>query len=103
MTGQLNATVPLAPALAHVIKILLPKTFHNTEKYANNRVECDHGRLKASSGPMRGLKTDRTTRVTVPGHTFMQNLRRGHYQLGVQARNRHLRIAAAFEELAEAI
>jgi hypothetical protein len=33
----------------------------------------------------------------------MQNLRRGHYELGVEARNRHLRVAAAFNELAEAI
>jgi IS6 family transposase len=27
-----------------------------------NRVECDHGRLKARLRPMRGLKTDRTAR-----------------------------------------
>ena len=92
-----------ALALANVIAQLMPAAFHNTEQYANNRVECDHGRLKARSGPMRGLKTDRTTRVTVPGHTFMQNLRRGHYELGTPARNRHLRIAAAFDELAEAV
>ena len=36
-----------APALAHVIDELLPDAFHNTEQYANNRIECDHGRLKA--------------------------------------------------------
>jgi len=30
-------------------------------------------------------------------------LRGGHYELGVDARNRHLQIAAAFNELAEAI
>ncbi len=37
-----------APALAtNVIRALLPTVFHNTEQYANNRVECDHGRLKA--------------------------------------------------------
>ena len=52
---------------------------------------------------MRGLKTDTTTRVIIRGHAFMQNLRRGHYELGVEARNRHLRAAAAFDELAEAI
>ncbi len=44
--------------------------------------------------PMRGLKTDRTARVIVPGHTFMQNLRRGHYELGVEARA-HRRVTAA--------
>jgi hypothetical protein len=33
----------------------------------------------------------------------MQNLRRGHYELGVETRNRHLRVPAAFDELAQAI
>ncbi len=30
-----------------VIDEPLPAAFHNTEQYRNNRVECDHGRLKA--------------------------------------------------------
>lgn len=30
-----------------VIDELLPEAFHNTEQYANNRIECDHGRVKA--------------------------------------------------------
>jgi hypothetical protein len=34
---------------------------------------------------------------------FMQKLLRGHYELGVDARNHHLRIAAAFDKLAQAI
>jgi transposase-like protein len=93
----------LARALSHVIGELLPAAFHNTAQYANNRVECDHGRLKARLRPMRGLKTDPTARVIVRGHAFIQNLRRGHYELGVDARNSHLRVAAAFDELARAI
>jgi transposase-like protein len=93
----------LAQTLEHVIEELLPAAFHNTEQYANNRVECDHGRLKARLRPRRGLKTGPTARVIIRGHAFMQNLRRGHYELGVDARNRHLRVAAAFEELARAI
>jgi transposase-like protein len=92
-----------APALANVIDELLPGAFHNTEKHANNRVECDHGRLKARLRPMRGLNTDRTARVIISGHAFMQNLRRGHFELGVDARNPHLRVAAAFDELASVI
>jgi transposase-like protein len=79
-----------------------PGAFHNTEQYANNRVECDHGRLKARLRPMRGLKTDRTTRVVIAGHAFMQNIRRGHYELGVEADPR-LRVRAAFSELIETI
>jgi len=92
-----------APALAHGIADLLPVAFHNTDRYANNSIECDHGRLKARLRPMRGLKTVPTARVIIRGHAFMENLRRGHYQLGVEAQTRHLRIAAAFDELAEAI
>ncbi len=92
-----------ALALAQVIVELLPAAWHNTERYANNRVECDHGRLKARLRLMRGLKTDPTARVIIRGHAFMQNLGRGHYELGVEARNRHLRVAVAFDELTKAI
>jgi hypothetical protein len=46
-TVALNATVPLAQALETVIEEQLPDAFHCTEQYANNRVECDHGRLEA--------------------------------------------------------
>lgn len=92
----------LAQALETAIEELMPDAFHNTAQYANNRIECDHGRLKARLRPMRGLKTERTARVVIVGHAFMQNLRRGHYELGVEAEPR-LRVAAAFDQLAEAI
>jgi transposase, IS6 family len=42
-----------APALRAAIDELIPAVFHNVEQYANNRVECDHGRLKARLRPMR--------------------------------------------------
>jgi len=71
--------------------------------YANNRVECDHGRLKARLRPMRGLKTDRTASVVVRGHALIENLRRGHYELGTETPRPYLRIAAAFDELTETI
>ena len=58
-------------ALANVIDELVPQALHNIEKYANNRVECDHGRLKARLRPMRGLKTDRTATVVIAGHAFI--------------------------------
>jgi hypothetical protein len=51
---------------------------------------------------MRGLKRDHSTRVIVRGHALMQNLRRGHYELGRDARA-HRRIATAFTELARTI
>jgi IS6 family transposase len=75
---------------------------HNIAQYANDWIEADHGRLKARLGPMRGLKRDHTARVIVRGHAFMQNLRRGRYELGVEARA-HQRVAMAFTELARTI
>jgi transposase, IS6 family len=53
------------------------------EQYANNPVEADHGRLKARTRPMRGLKRLRCAQVVCSGHAFVQNLRRGHYELGL--------------------
>ena len=70
------------------------------ERYANNRVECDHGRLKARLRPMRGLKRDRSARVIVCGHALTQNIRRGHFELGIDARA-HRRLETAFTELAQ--
>jgi transposase, IS6 family len=51
---------------------------------------------------MRGLQTDQTAQVVIAGHAFVQNLRRGHYEVGVDAHS-ELRLAAAFTELAQAI
>ena len=48
---------------------------------------------------MRGLKRDRSASVIIEGHAFIQNLRRGHYELGVDALPR-MTIAAAFDQLA---
>jgi hypothetical protein len=50
---------------------------------------------------MRALQTDRTAQVVIAGHAFMQNLRRGHDELGVDAAPA-LRVGAAFTELAHA-
>lgn len=75
-----------AAPLGVVIDELLPGAFHNMEQYANNRIENDHGRLKARLRPMRGLTRDGTASVIIRGHALMQNIRRSHYELGVDAR-----------------
>ncbi len=91
-----------SPALARTIVDLAPATHHDTTQYANNRVEADHWRLKARLGPMRGLKHDRSASVVITGHAFIQNLRRGHNELGTEAPP-GLTVAAAFDELARGI
>jgi transposase-like protein len=85
-----------------VLDELIPSAWHHVEQYANNPIEADHGRLKHRLRPMRGLRTDQTAQVIIAGHAFMRNLRRGHYELAVDARQA-TRVAAAFTELAPAI
>ena len=51
---------------------------------------------------MRGLRTDRTAQTIIAEHAFIQNLRRGLYELGLDA-PRGLRVTAAFTRLATAI
>ena len=81
---------------------VFPAAFHCTEVHANNLLETDHGRLKARLRPMRGLKRDRTARVICAGHAFIQNLRRGFYDLGTDVAPVS-RVADAFAELAQVI
>ena len=91
-----------APVYPRVLDELLPAAWHQVEQYENNRIEADHGRLKHRLRPMRGLRTDRTAQVIIAGLAFMQNLRRGHYEIATET-SRGLRVAAGFAELAQAI
>jgi IS6 family transposase len=93
-----DVTTDLAAPLLRVVDRLLPDALHDTTQHLNNRIECDHGRLKSRLRPMRGLRTDRTATVVISGHAFIQNVRRGHYELGVERRHDRRRVAAAFDE-----
>jgi transposase-like protein len=97
-----EVTTDQAPVYPAVLEALLPAAWHRTDRYANNRVECDHGRLKTRLKPMRGLKQDRSARVVIAGHALVQNVRRRHYELAAEEPATR-RLAVAFEELAVAI
>ncbi|HEV8167150.1 MAG TPA: IS6 family transposase [Actinomycetota bacterium] len=94
-----EVTTDRAPVYPAALAALLPAAWHRTDQYANNGVECDHGRLKARLRPMRGLKQDRSARVVIAGHALVQNVRRGHYELAVEEPATR-RLAVAFDELA---
>jgi len=64
--------------------------------------EADHGWLKARPRPIRGLKRHRSARILAAGHDFVQNLRRGHYDIATKVPSCH-RLREAFDELALAI
>ena len=54
--------------------------------------------MKARLRPIRGLKTHQTARVVIRGHAFVENLRRDHYELAIDARP-VFRLVAASDEL----
>ena len=76
---------PLAPAHGGAVR--------------DNPIEADHGRLaKARLRPMRGLKRRRSARILAAGHAFMQNLRRGHYDIATDVPVHH-KLPTIFDEL----
>jgi transposase-like protein len=97
-----EVTTDKAAVYPHVLEELAPSAWHCTQAYANNRNEADHGQPKRRLRPMRGLKTDQSARINTAKHAFIQNIRRGHYELGVDEPVT-LRVMAAFDELALAI
>ena len=70
-TVPAEVTTDRAPAYPRVLDELIPSALHTVERYANNPVETDHGRLKARLRPMRGLKRHRSARIVSAGHAFV--------------------------------
>ena len=97
-----EVTTDRAPAYPRVLDELVPEAWHVVEQYANNPIEADHGRLKARTRPTRGLKRIRCAQVVCSGHAFVQNLRRGHYELGLDTEPGRW-LEAVFTDLALAI
>ena len=100
--SPIEVTTDHAAAYPRVLDELVPAACHVTEQYGNNPIESDHGRLKSRLRPMRGLKSLRCARVITAGHAFVQNIRRGHYELRTEE-TVNLRVLAAFNELVMAI
>lgn len=97
-----KVTTDRAPVYPRVLDELIPSAMHTVEQYANNPIECDHGRLKGRLRPMRGLKPSSSARIIANRHALVQNLRRGHYEIAADMPDLH-RLAVAFSELAVAI
>ena len=96
-----EVTTDRAGPYLRVLDELVPNALHVTEQHANNRIEADHGRLKAPASPDARTQCFGSAAVIAVGHAFVQNLRRGYYELALDV-PAHLRIAAAFTELAAA-
>jgi transposase, IS6 family len=94
-----EVTTDRPPAYQQVIGDAARAARHVTERYANNAIEADHGRLKARLRPMRGLKRLTSAATVAAGHAFVQNLRRGHYAITVDVPIQD-RVRVAFDDLA---
>jgi IS6 family transposase len=97
-----GAEAAARPTYPMVLEELVPGILAPDRSVRQQRMEADHGRLRARLRPMRGLKQDHSARVVLAGHAFVQNLRRGHYELAIDEPV-SLRLAVAFEELPWAI
>jgi transposase-like protein len=101
-TIALEVTTGRAPVYPRVLDELVPSALDTVEQYANNPIEADHGRLKARLRPMRGFKRHQSARILTAGHAFVQNLRRGHYDIATEVPARH-RLRTAFDDLSVVI
>jgi transposase-like protein len=100
--APVEVTTDQAAAYLQVVEELVPAARHVTEQYANNKIESDHDRLEALLRPMRGLKRLHSASLIAAGHAFVQNVRRGHYELAVEVSPAR-RLDAALDELSHMI
>ena len=100
--APVEVTTDRAPVYSRVLEEVACSARHVTEQHANNTIEADHGRLKARLRPMRGLKCARSLQTVAAGHAFLQNLRRGHYELTID-HHPNQRARVAFHELAASL
>jgi transposase, IS6 family len=101
-TVPAEVTTGRAPGSPRVPDDLVPSALPTVEQDANNPIEADHGRLTARLRPRRGRQRHRPARILAAGPAFVQNLRRGHYDIATDVPSRH-RLRAAFDDLALAL
>src|SRR5262249_11026741 len=68
-----EVTTDRAPVYPRVLDEAVPTAQHITERYANNVIETDHGRLKARLRPMRGLTRLASARTLATPPPFIPN------------------------------
>jgi transposase-like protein len=100
--APVEVTTDKAGPYLRVLDDLIHTAAHGTEQYDNNPIETDHARLKARLRLMSGLKRLKPAARIAADHAFVQNLRRGHYDLATEVPP-PLRPATAFTELAQAM
>jgi IS6 family transposase len=98
-TVPAEVTTDRAPDYPRVPGEQVPSALHTVKQYANNPIETDHGRLKARVPADAGPERHRSARILAAGHPFVQNLRRGHYDIATDVPDLH-RLRIALDDLA---
>jgi transposase-like protein len=73
-----------APVYPRVLDDLVPTAWHRVERYAKNRIEADHGRLKHRLNRCEGCVPTGPRPSSIAGFALVQNLCRGHYHLAAE-------------------
>jgi hypothetical protein len=91
-------TAPPGQNVQGVLDEVLLAVRDRTEQYANNHIECNHGRLRRGCDRCAGSSGTAVPEWSAPAHAFVQSIRRGHYEPVVEVpANR--RMAVAFDGL----
>lgn len=98
----IEVTTDRAATCPRVLDEQLPGVLHVVEQYSNNPIDADHSRLKARLQSMRGLQRLSSARTVTAGHAFVQNLRRGHYEIATDEPAWE-RVRLSFEALSSAV
>ncbi|WP_150467987.1 IS6 family transposase [Francisella sp. SYW-9] len=61
---------------------------HRKEKYLNNIIEQDHGKLKRLIKPMLGFKSIKTANATILGYEWMRMFKKGQFDTWTKFRNK---------------
>ena len=63
-----------------------PELEHRQAKYLNDRLECDHGKLKRLIRPTLGFQSMRTARrATIKGFEVMRRFKKGQFRSWIEA------------------
>jgi transposase, IS6 family len=100
--APVEVTTDKAGPYLRVVDDLVPAAAHVTEQYRNNRIEKRSRSVESAATADARTQTPPVSRPNRPRHAFVQNLRRGHYELATDVALT-LRLASAFTELAKAM
>ena len=75
-----NAAYPGAISSLKEEGILTASAEHRRVKYLNNRIECDHGKLKRLIKPTMGFKALHSARATIAGFELMRMFKKGQFK-----------------------